>query len=112
MLAETQQSRQLATEESSGRERIVRAVLDDIRPNLKRDGGDCELIGIDGNKIMVKLTGACLFCKLASVTLAGIQARLIERLGEFVRLIPVAESARTGHRTLRKTHRAAHLPGQ
>ncbi|UVO30608.1 NifU family protein [Bradyrhizobium arachidis] len=97
MLVETQQSRQLATKESSGRERIVRAVLDEIRPNLKRDGGDCELIGIDGNKIMVKLTGACLFCKLASVTLEGIQARLIERLGEFVRLIPVAGSARAEH---------------
>ncbi|KRQ17407.1 NifU family protein [Bradyrhizobium sp. DASA03076] len=109
MLVETQQSRQSATKESSGREQIVRAVLDEIRPNLKGDGGDCELVGIDGNKIMVKLTGACLFCKLASVTLEGIQERLIERLGGFVSLIPVA---RTGHGTRRKTHRAADLSGQ
>ncbi|WP_439373364.1 NifU family protein [Bradyrhizobium sp. DASA03120] len=94
MRMETEQSKQLRADEPCGRERIVRAVLDEIRPNLKRDGGDCELIGIEGNKIMVKLTGACVFCKLANVTLEGIRARLIERLGEFVRLVPVAGSAR------------------
>jgi Fe-S cluster biogenesis protein NfuA len=71
------------------RAQLVREVIEEIRPNLKRDGGDCELVSIDGNKINVKLTGACVFCKLASATLEGIQARMIERLGEFVRVIPV-----------------------
>jgi len=97
MLVETDQTRQLPAAEPSERERIVRAVLDEIRPNLKRDGGDCELLEIDGNKIMVRLTGACVFCKLASATLEGIQARLVERLGEFVRLIPVAGAAKARH---------------
>jgi Fe-S cluster biogenesis protein NfuA len=97
MLVESEQSKQLPAAEPSDRERIIRAVLDEVRPNLKRDGGDCELIEIDGNKIMVKLTGACVFCKLASATLEGIQARLIERLGEFVRLIPVAGAAKARH---------------
>jgi Fe-S cluster biogenesis protein NfuA len=97
MLVETEQRKQLPADEPSDREQIVRAVLDEIRPNLNRDGGDCELIEIDGNKIMVKLTGACVFCKLASATLEGIQARLIERLGEFVRLIPVAGAAKARH---------------
>lgn len=78
-------------------ERIVRAVLDEVRPNLQRDGGDCEFVEIDGNKIMVKLTGACVFCKLASATLEGIQARLVERLGKFVRLIPAAGSTKARH---------------
>lgn len=73
-----------------GREQVIRALIEEIRPNLKRDGGDCELVAIDGTKIMVKLTGACVLCKLSSATLEGIQARLIEELGEFVRLIPVA----------------------
>lgn len=97
MLVESEQQKQLPAAEPSDREQIVRVVLDEIRPNLKRDGGDCELIEIDGNKIMVKLTGACVFCKLASATLEGIQARLIERLGEFVRLIPVAGAAKARH---------------
>ncbi|MGY8666959.1 NifU family protein [Bradyrhizobium sp. UFLA05-109] len=97
MLVETEQTRQLVAAKLTESERVVRAVLDEIRPNLKRDGGDCELIGIDGNKIMIKLTGACVFCKLASTTLEGIQARLIERLGKFVRLIPVAGPAKARH---------------
>ncbi|MBR0962386.1 NifU family protein [Bradyrhizobium japonicum] len=97
MLVESEHLKQLPAAEPSERERIVRAVLDEVRPNLKRDGGDCELLEIDGNKIMVRLTGACVFCKLASATLEGIQARLIERLGEFVRLIPVAGAAKPRH---------------
>lgn len=81
----------------SERERIIRAVIEEVRPNLKRDGGDCELVEIDGNKIMVKLQGACVFCKLASATIEGIQARMIEKLGEFVRLIPVAGATKARH---------------
>jgi Fe-S cluster biogenesis protein NfuA len=94
MLVETEMSTELppaATE----RERVIRAVIDEIRPALQRDGGDCQLLEIDGNKVMVKLTGACVFCKLSSATLEGIQSRLVERLGELVRLIPVAGAANT-----------------
>jgi Fe-S cluster biogenesis protein NfuA len=88
MLAETEQSKQPAAEEPE-RVQIIRAVIDEIRPNLQRDGGNCELVEVDGNKVMVKLTGACVFCKLASMTLEGIQSRIVERLGELVRVIPV-----------------------
>ncbi|WP_298427498.1 NifU family protein [Rhodoblastus sp.] len=77
--------------------RAIRDVIEEIRPNLKRDGGDCELISVEGNKINVKLTGACVFCKLSSATLEGIQAKLIETLGEFVRVIPVPIGFRAGH---------------
>ena len=74
----------------SRRAALIRAAIEEIRPNLKRDGGDCELVEIDGAKVMVRLTGACVFCKLSSATLEGIQARIVEKLGELVRLIPVA----------------------
>jgi Fe-S cluster biogenesis protein NfuA len=96
MLAETQGIVEAPTQMSE-RERIIRAVIEEVRPNLKRDGGDCELVEIDGNKIMVKLAGACIFCKLASATLEGIQARMIEKLGEFVRLVPVAGAPKARH---------------
>lgn len=89
MLVETEQSVPAGKVEAD-REAVIRAVIDEIRPNLIRDGGDCQLIGIEGNKVMVKLTGACVFCKLSSATLEGIQSRIVERLGELVRLIPVA----------------------
>ncbi|MDR3466625.1 MAG: NifU family protein [Xanthobacteraceae bacterium] len=93
MLVETQAPRQDHTAEDA-RAAIIRAVIDEIRPNLKRDGGDCELVSIEGNKVMVRLTGACMFCKLSSATLEGIQAKIVERLGELVRLIPVAGAPR------------------
>ena len=96
MLVETEHSKQLPNAETD-RATIIKAVIEEIRPNLQRDGGDCQLIEIDGNKIMVKLTGACVFCKLSSATLEGIQARLVEKLGEFVRLIPVAGAAKARH---------------
>jgi Fe-S cluster biogenesis protein NfuA len=81
----------------SDRVRLIREVIDEIRPNLRRDGGDCQLISVEGNKINVKLTGACVFCKLSSATLEGIQAKLIEALGEFVRVVPVPVGFRPSH---------------
>ncbi|WP_065755489.1 NifU family protein [Bradyrhizobium paxllaeri] len=96
MLVEPEQLKQAPIIESD-REQLIRAVIEEIRPNLQRDGGDCQLVGTEGSKIMVKLTGACVFCKLSSVTLESIQARLVERLGEFVRLIPVAGVGNTRH---------------
>jgi len=86
-----------ATTAEAQRLRIINEVIDEIRPNLVRDGGDCQLISVDGNKINVRLTGACVFCKLASATLEGIQARMIEKLGEFVRVIPVPMGFKPGH---------------
>jgi Fe-S cluster biogenesis protein NfuA len=97
MLVESEHLKQQPAGEADERERIIRAVIEEIRPNLQRDGGDCQLIEIDGSRIMVKLTGACVFCKLAGTTLEGIQARLVEKLGELVRLIPVAGAPKARH---------------
>ena len=96
MLIETEHLKQSPAGDTD-RTSIIKAVIEEVRPNLQRDGGDCQLIEIDGNKIMVKLTGACVFCKLSSATLEGIQARMVEKLGEFVRLIPVAGAAKAKH---------------
>ena len=88
MLAESD-SVQEVSDAQAKREATIRAVIDEVRPNLKRDGGDCEILKIEGNKVTVRLTGACVLCKLSSATLEGIQARMVEKLGEFVRLVPV-----------------------
>jgi Fe-S cluster biogenesis protein NfuA len=96
MLLESEQSKQSATAQAD-RVEIIKAVIEEIRPNLRRDGGDCEFISIDGNKVMVKLTGACVFCSLSHATLDGIQARIVEKLGQLVRLIPVAGGAKAQH---------------
>jgi Fe-S cluster biogenesis protein NfuA len=87
MSADSELSRQTQPSDDK-RFDVIKEVLDQIRPNLMRDGGDCELLGIEGNKVTVKLTGACVMCSLSSATLEGIQAKIIEKLGEFVRVVP------------------------
>lgn len=41
----------------------------EIRPALKADGGDIDLIDIEGNTVLVALRGACSSCRAAEVTL-------------------------------------------
>jgi Fe-S cluster biogenesis protein NfuA len=57
----------------------VAAVLQELRPSLKADGGDIELISADEatGRVEVRMTGACRFCPSAVFTLAyGVEARL------------------------------------
>ena len=68
--------------------RRIEAVIESIRPNLKMDGGDCELVEVDGNTIYVNMIGACSGCGMASMTIGGIQQRMMEDLGEFIRVVP------------------------
>jgi Fe-S cluster biogenesis protein NfuA len=59
----------------------VEKVLDSIRPALQADGGDVELVDIDGGVVKVRLTGACGGCPMATMTLkGGIEAALKERI--------------------------------
>lgn len=69
--------------------KVIETALEAIRPNLKRDGGDCELIDVQGDKVYVKMTGACVGCQLSSMTLNGVQAKLVEATGRMIRVIPV-----------------------
>ena len=60
----------------------VQAVIDDIRPYLQGDGGDCELIGIDDDgTVQLRFVGACGGCPSATATLKmGIENYLREKL--------------------------------
>ena len=61
----------------------VQAALDQIRPMLQADGGDVELVEVDGGTVKVKLTGACGGCPMAAMTLKnGIETRLKELVPE------------------------------
>jgi NifU-like protein len=59
---------------------IQQVIGDEIRPQLRKDGGDIELLDIDGDRVIVSLRGMCMGCVSAPVTLSYIQ----ERLREFV----------------------------
>ncbi len=41
----------------------------EIRPTLKQDGGDIDLIDVVGNKVLVATRGACATCKASDITL-------------------------------------------
>ena len=59
--------------------RIQQVVNDDIRPALQSDGGDLELVDVEGDSVVVKLTGACASCPSAHITLERwVEARLHE----------------------------------
>ncbi len=66
----------------------IEMILESIRPQLQRDHGDIELVDVDGKTIYVNMIGACSGCQMEAQTLQGIQARLIEDLGEFVKVVP------------------------
>ena len=62
----------------------VQAALDEIRPNLQRDGGDCQLVEVtDEGVVKLRLTGACAGCPMSQMTLnMGIEAHLKESIPE------------------------------
>jgi NifU-like protein len=68
--------------------RRIEGAIEAIRPNLQRDRGDVELVEVDGKNVYVNMTGACSGCQMAATTLDGIQQRIVEDLGEFVRVLP------------------------
>lgn len=70
----------------------IEEVIETLRPTLQADKGDIELIEVDGKTIYVKLVGACSGCQMAAMTLGGVQQKLIEALGEFVKVVPVADT--------------------
>ncbi|MBI5330150.1 MAG: Fe-S cluster assembly protein NifU [Betaproteobacteria bacterium] len=66
----------------------IEMVLESVRPQLQRDHGDIELVDVDGKTIYVNMTGACAGCQMEALTLQGIQQKLMEDLGEFVKIVP------------------------
>lgn len=72
------------------RMRRIEETIEAIRPMLQRDHGDIEIVEVDGRNIYVNLKGACVGCMMEAATLEGIQAQLVDALGEFVRLLPAS----------------------
>jgi len=48
---------------------IEETIEREIRPSLKHDGGDIELIDVVGNRVLVATRGACAVCKASDLTL-------------------------------------------
>jgi len=61
----------------------VETVLDEMRPYLISDGGNVEVVELDGPIVKLRLQGACGSCPSSTMTLRmGIERRLKEMIPE------------------------------
>ncbi|MFN6486131.1 MULTISPECIES: NifU family protein [unclassified Nostoc] len=65
----------------------VETVLDEMRPYLMSDGGNVELVELDGPVVKLRLQGACGSCPSSAMTLRmGIERRLKEIIPEIAEI--------------------------
>jgi Fe-S cluster biogenesis protein NfuA len=59
----------------------VETVLDELRPYLLADGGNVELVEVEGPVVRLRLQGACGSCPSSAMTLRmGIERKLRETI--------------------------------
>jgi NifU-like protein len=55
----------------------------DIRPILVADGGDCELMDVNGNDVFIRFIGQCKGCKFSSLTMTSVvENKLKEKVSQ------------------------------
>jgi Fe-S cluster biogenesis protein NfuA len=59
-------------------DKVKEAILK-IRPALQRDGGDIELVAVEGNIVKVRLKGSCACCPMSQVTLKAFVEKVIKQ---------------------------------
>jgi Fe-S cluster biogenesis protein NfuA len=65
----------------------VENVLDELRPYLMNDGGNVELVEIEGPIVKLRLQGACGSCPSSAMTLRmGIERKLKEEIPEIAEI--------------------------
>jgi Fe-S cluster biogenesis protein NfuA len=68
----------------------VEHVLDIIRPYLATDGGDIELVRVDGERVEVRFHGACVGCPSSQQTLQfGVERTIKEYVPEITSVVAV-----------------------
>lgn len=67
---------------------IEETIEREIRPALRSDGGDIDLLDIEGTRVMVTLRGACTSCPSSGFTLKGlVQAKLREFVSDDIDVV-------------------------
>ncbi len=60
--------------------KIEEVMEKEIRPGLKKDGGDIELVDVDGNYVTVSLLGSCSSCHKSETTIKDYVERKLREL--------------------------------
>ena len=62
---------------------LVQEVIErEVRPVLQADGGDIELIDIEGSRVVIALRGMCTGCVMSDVTIGSVQNKLRELVAD------------------------------
>ena len=71
------------------KEKIEKA-LETIRPALRADGGDIQLVSVEDGIVKVRLIGACSGCQMAKMTMTqGVEQAIKEVVPEINKVIAV-----------------------
>ena len=66
----------------------VETALAEIRPFLNNDGGDIELVSVEGDTVNVRLKGTCTDCTVNQMTLkSGVEMTVKKYAPEIARVI-------------------------
>lgn len=66
----------------------VRAAVEEARAVLQRDGGDIELVSIEGNVVKVRMKGACVGCPSAPLDLKNVVEKILKaRFPELAKVV-------------------------
>ena len=71
--------------------RLIETALDEIRPFLKSDGGDIELISIeDDSLVKVQLMGTCVDCTVNQMTLkSGVEMTIKKHAPQITEVVNI-----------------------
>ena len=58
-------------------QQVLKTIDEEIRPQLAADGGDIELVDVDGKRVTVSLRGRCSHCRSSEVTIRNLVERLL-----------------------------------
>lgn len=90
--------RKVKTPEGALAERIQKVLDDEVNPALSMHGGGATLIGVEGGRALVELTGACQGCGLAPSTLKdGVEAAIRECVPEIQEVVDITDHAEGRH---------------
>ncbi len=71
-------------------EEKIREAMEQIRPSLRADGGDIEIVSIEDTTVKVRLKGACKGCPMSQMTLKqGVERFMREKVSEDIEIVDV-----------------------
>jgi NifU-like protein len=69
--------------------RIIEGVIEELRPIIEEHGGVISLSDIEDNMVFVSMSGACSGCGLAGSTIAMLEDKISQAMGESITVYPV-----------------------